>query len=101
MNNLLLLHINFVASTIGERAMGHSKLLFRRRVEMVNPFRTLGIHQVSAHIAVALVHEEALTLCAILRIWAPGAIFHGLLGGHLLPRSHDSLTNLRFGLGTD
>src|SRR5262249_6135059 len=49
MNNLLLLHVNLVVPTIGERAISGSKLFFLRRMKRVSPFRAVGINQVSTH----------------------------------------------------
>ena len=61
-NDLLLLHIDLVASTIREHAIGGSKLFFFGRMRGVSPFRQVWIHQVGARITVALVHEETLAV---------------------------------------
>src|SRR5437879_5783077 len=86
MNDLLLL------------AVGGSDLLLRRSMHRIGPFWTIGIHQVSAHVTVALVHEEALTVGSVGRIWPSGPVFHGVFSGNHLPRAHDSIANFRFGL---
>src|SRR5262249_58863346 len=96
MNNLLLLHVDLVASTMGECAIGGSELFFLCRVNGVSPFRTVGINQVSAHISLALVDKEALTVGSI--EWTSGPVFHDVHRGNQLPRPHDSVSNLRFGL---
>src|SRR5947209_8740599 len=100
-NNLLLLHIDLVSPTISEGAVGGSKLFLRCRMHRISPFWTFWIHQVSTHVTIALVHEETLTLCAIQGVWPTGAIFHSLLGGDQLPRAHDLISYVRFGLPKD
>src|SRR5713226_3019040 len=59
MNNLLLLGVDLVPATISECAVGGSDLFLRRSMHRIGPFWTVGIHKVSAHVTVALVHEEA------------------------------------------
>src|SRR5436190_12940341 len=98
MNDLLLLGVNLVPATVGECAVGGSDLLLRRGMHRIGPFWTVGIHKVSAHVTVALVHDEALTVGSIGGIWPSGPIFHGVFSGNHLPRAHDSIANFRFGL---
>src|SRR4029077_6545029 len=44
MNNLLVLHINLVTSTVSERAVGGGNLFLRRCVHRIRPFHTIRIH---------------------------------------------------------
>ena len=98
MNDLLLLGVDLIPATVGECAVGGSDLLLRRSMHRIGPFWTVGIHKVSAHVTVALVHEEALTVGSIGGIWPSGPVFHGVFSGNHLPRAHDSIANFRFGL---
>src|SRR5437870_12616092 len=68
MNDLLLLGVDLVPATVSECAVGGSDLFLRRSMHWIGPFWTVGIHKVGAHITVALVHEEALTVGSIGRI---------------------------------
>src|SRR5260370_10090363 len=96
MNDLLLLGVDLVPATVSECAVGGSDLFLRRSMHWIGPFWTVGIHKVSAHITVALVHEEALTVESIGRIWASGPVFHDFFRGNQLPRPHDPIPNFRF-----
>ena len=98
MNDLLLLGVDLVPATVSECAVGGSDLFLRRSMHWIGPFWTVGIHKVSAHVTVALVHEEALTVGSIGRIWASGPGFHDVFRRNQLPRAHDSVANFRFGL---
>ena len=93
MNDLLLLGVDLVPATVSECAVGGSDLFLRRSMHWIGPFWTVGIHKVGAHITVALVHEEALTVGSIGRIWASGPGFHDVFRRNQLPRAHDSVAN--------
>ncbi len=101
MNDLLLLGVDLIPATGNECAVGGSDPFLRRSMRWVGPFRTVGIHQDSAHVTVALVHEEALTVGSKGRKWASGPVFHDLFCGNHLPRAYDLIANFRFGLTED
>src|SRR5579863_7244162 len=101
MNNLFLLHIDLVSPTISEHAIGGGNLFFSRRMRSVGPFQMVRIHQFSAHVTVALVHKEALTMRAHYGVRAGAAILHGFFGRDQLPRAHDPFSNLRLALPKD
>jgi len=98
MNNPLLLHVDLVPATIGEAAIRGSEFFLRRDMYRIGPFWPVGIHKVSAHVTIALVHEEALAMGPERKNWPSGAVFHGFFCGNELPRTHDLITYLRFSL---
>ena len=60
MDDLPLLHVDLVASAVGEGAIGGGRLFIRRETQRVAPFGAVRVDEIGAHVAIPLIHEEAL-----------------------------------------
>jgi hypothetical protein len=98
MHNPLLLRVDLVSATVCEDAIRGSGSFHRRGMQRVGPFCPVGIHEFSAHVTVALVHEEAFGVRPESRKRASGAVLRGLFRGYEFPRAHDLITYFRFRL---
>src|SRR5215831_2559863 len=98
MNNPLLLHIDLVPATISKRTLCDCGFFFRGGMDRIGPFGSVGIDELTAHVTVALVHEEALGVRPETGKWPSTAVLKGLLCQHELPGAYDSITDFRFRL---
>jgi hypothetical protein len=61
MNDLVLLHVDFLFAAVSQGAFTGGKFFLGCGMHRVGPTGTIGVYKLSAHVTIALVNEEALS----------------------------------------